>query len=166
VGRVATCQISNENHGDHVGQGFWRELHGSSQVGEGPSVMIVHCTKPRPRKFELEQGPQPWARVRGANLRHQDEAVQFSNVTIVGPGGATCPCSFRDDDNKTLRRNLGTKSWDGVCFIIITGTKPWDGICFILTPFYQGLFWPIFEVWAGHCGCNICPKNLKFSVNM
>jgi hypothetical protein len=27
-------------------------------------------------------------------------------------------------------------------------------------------FGPIFEVWAGHCGCNICPKNLIFSVNM
>jgi hypothetical protein len=27
-------------------------------------------------------------------------------------------------------------------------------------------FWPIFEVWAGHCGCNICPKNLQFLVNM
>jgi hypothetical protein len=28
------------------------------------------------------------------------------------------------------------------------------------------IFWPNFEVWAGHCGCNICPKNIKFSVNM
>jgi hypothetical protein len=27
-------------------------------------------------------------------------------------------------------------------------------------------FWPIFKVRAGHCGCNICPKNVKFSVNM
>jgi hypothetical protein len=25
---------------------------------------------------------------------------------------------------------------------------------------------PILKVWVGHSGCNICPKNLKFSVNM
>jgi hypothetical protein len=37
----------------------------------------------------------------------------------------------------------------------------------ILTPKRtKALFWPFFEVWAGHCGCNICSKNLKFLVNM
>jgi hypothetical protein len=22
----------------------------------------------------------------------------------------------------------------------------------------KAIFWPIFEVWVGHCRCNICPK--------
>jgi hypothetical protein len=30
----------------------------------------------------------------------------------------------------------------------------------------KSILWPIFEVWAGHCGCNICPKNFKFLVNI
>jgi hypothetical protein len=28
----------------------------------------------------------------------------------------------------------------------------------------KAIFWPILKVRAGHCGCNICPKNLKFLV--
>jgi hypothetical protein len=24
----------------------------------------------------------------------------------------------------------------------------------------------VFDVWAGHCNCNVCPKNLKVLVNM
>jgi hypothetical protein len=37
----------------------------------------------------------------------------------------------------------------------------------ILTPKLKtiGHFSGFFEVWAGHCGCNICPKNLKILVN-
>jgi hypothetical protein len=30
----------------------------------------------------------------------------------------------------------------------------------------KSIVWSILEVWARHCGCNICPKNLKFLVNM
>jgi hypothetical protein len=36
--------------------------------------------------------------------------------------------------------------------LIPKGWSPWFG--------------PLFEVWASHCRCNICPKNLKFLVNM
>ena len=37
---------------------------------------------------------------------------------------------------------------------------------FILTPKVLRPFSSFYEVWAGHCGCNVCPKNLKFLVNM
>jgi hypothetical protein len=35
-----------------------------------------------------------------------------------------------------------------------------------LTPKGLEAFSGFFEVWARHCGCNICPKNLQFSGNM
>ena len=34
---------------------------------------------------------------------------------------------------------------------------PWPNFYLLNPSRTKSSLWPVFEVWAGHCGCNICP---------